>query len=141
MKTFALSLLAFGFIAFIYSSCGPKPKYTTVKFDLGTPFDLGVGKTARSDDGLNITFNAVSEDSRCPEGTTCMWAGKVVANITIADSSGSQTHNFTMEGKTKNPTTKRFGDYKVSLSEVSPYPKNGEKIDKATYSAKLTVKQ
>jgi hypothetical protein len=70
-----------------------------------------------------------------------MWAGKVVANITLGHSEGSQTLNFSLDAKPKGPATKIFKDFKIRLHEVSPYPEDGVKIEKDQYSVRLSVIQ
>lgn len=142
MKNLISSFLLLVFMATLSIGCGPKPQYSTAKFDLGIPFELGAGKTANSsDDKLRITFNAIGEDSRCPEGTTCMWAGQVTANITIGDSESSQTFDFRLEGKGTKPATKKFKEYSVNLMQVTPYPQDGTKIEKEKYAVQLKVLQ
>lgn len=138
MKYLSLSLIAFAFLAL--SSCGPKPSYTVAKFKMGSVFTLPTGTTAQADDGsLRIVFNAISEDSRCPEGTNCMWAGEAVANITVSNSEGSETFNFKLQGKGDKPATKKFKGYTVNLVQITPYPKSGKKIEKQEYSAQIRV--
>lgn len=34
---------------------------------------------------LAVRFAGVSEDSRCPEGVTCVWAGRAVVQVEIGD--------------------------------------------------------
>lgn len=133
-------MLAAGIIIFSLMACGPKPNYGVSEFEIGQEFDLGVGKTAKLSNGsLKVTFNAVSEDSRCPDGVNCMWAGKVVANLTVANAEGSQAFDFTREGKSSKPTTKQFKDWTIRLHDVAPYPKDGVKLDKQRYSVRISV--
>ena len=42
---------------------------------LGQPFELRVGRSATvAGEGLTVSFEAVSSDSRCPTGVQCVWA-------------------------------------------------------------------
>jgi hypothetical protein len=34
---------------------------------------------------LAVRFAGVSEDSRCPEGVTCVWAGRAVVQVEVGD--------------------------------------------------------
>ena len=43
---------------------------------------LELGETGTSD-GLTITFEAVTGDSRCPEGVECVWAGEAHVRLVI----------------------------------------------------------
>lgn len=36
---------------------------------------------------MNITFKGISEDSRCPEGVNCIWAGAALAQVEVMGTS------------------------------------------------------
>ena len=140
MKKTAFTFIAFAILAITFFACSPKPNYGGSEFEMGSEFDLGVGKMGKAKDSdLKVKFNGITEDSRCPDGVNCMWAGKVLANITVSNSEGSQTFDFTQEGKTNKIATKKFKGYKIHLHQVSPYPKDKVKIDKQKYSVRLSV--
>jgi hypothetical protein len=83
----------------------------------GDQFDLGYGQTARlALTGLTITFKALGEDSRCPEGADCIWAGNARVILTVAGIDTSL--NSYLEPK----ATSLLG-YKIQLLAVWPYPK------------------
>ncbi|MBK1897474.1 hypothetical protein [Chryseobacterium paridis] len=74
---------------------------------------------------MNVTFNKISEDSRCPEGVNCIWAGVAVANVTVM---GTTTRPVTLtlattdnEGRNYS-TSAEFNGYTISLKEVTPFP-------------------
>jgi hypothetical protein len=49
--------------------------------------DLKVGGTVRLPDGLSkIRFDAVTQDSRCPVGAMCIWAGDAACRFTFTQS-------------------------------------------------------
>ena len=51
---------------------------------LGQPFSLRVGqRIGLKRAGLRIRFVAVTEDSRCPAGVTCVWAGNAKVQIEV----------------------------------------------------------
>lgn len=73
----------------------------------------------------NITYKSLVEDSRCPEGANCVWAGVAKVNIEFM---GTYTRPSTIQLATsKNPDNTpnsfEFNGYKVTLKEVSPHPK------------------
>jgi len=37
------------------------------------------------DPEVAVRFSGVSEDSRCPEGVTCVWAGRAVVQVEVGD--------------------------------------------------------
>src|SRR5436853_321878 len=57
---------------------------TAVVANPGAEFSLSLGKTAAvTGTPYRITFNRVSEDSRCPVDVTCVWAGDAKVELTI----------------------------------------------------------
>ena len=78
---------------------------------------------------MNVTFKNVSEDSRCPEGVTCVWQGAAVANIEFM---GTTTRPMTIPLATTENTGRNyhkstfFNGYTISLVEVNPAPAAGE---------------
>ena len=73
----------------------------------------------------NITYKTLVEDSRCPEGTQCVWAG--VAKIQL-ELMGTYTRPSIIElansnNPTNTPTYVDFNGYRITVKEVYPYPK------------------
>ena len=99
---------------------------------MGT-FILKYGETLTLADKI-ITFEDVKNDSRCPKGVTCVWAGEV------------QLVLWTQDGKNKGErktyairpgaTTELWRDGKTSyrIVKVLPYPQTNAKIPKEAYS-------
>src|SRR5690349_4901620 len=59
------------------------------KVSLDTPFELPAGKTASLlSEPLEVTFVNVTEDSRCPTGVQCFWAGQAIITIKVAPTGG-----------------------------------------------------
>lgn len=75
---------------------------------------------------MNITFKGISEDSRCPEGVNCIWAGVALAQIEVM---GTTTRPVllnlaSMDFPNKNyHQSAKFNGYTITLQEVTPYPK------------------
>ncbi|MCY0978135.1 hypothetical protein PGH12_17400 [Chryseobacterium wangxinyae] len=78
---------------------------------------------------MNVTFKNISEDSRCPEGVTCVWEGAAVANIEFM---GTTTRPITIPLATTENAGRNyqkstfFNGYTISLIEVNPAPASGE---------------
>src|SRR3989338_905091 len=70
------------------------PSPETVEATLDTPFTLSLSETMqiKIDDayGLNLTFTSVENDSRCPIGTQCIWAGEATVQIKSSSSTASE---------------------------------------------------
>lgn len=95
---------------------------------------------------MNVTFSNISEDSRCPEGVNCIWAGIAVANVMVM---GTTTRPMTLTlATTDNPgrnysTSAEFNGYTISLAEVTPYPtsKEGTQALPGKYKIGITIKK
>lgn len=85
--------------------------------------------------GVTITPLEVLEDSRCPEGVQCVWAGtlKLLANLKTGESSFNQTLEL---GKSVST-----GEEKITLVSASPNPKAGENIPFEKYAFEFDVKK
>ena len=85
---------------------------------------------------LRIKFLSVVEDSRCPTGTNCIWAGNAKVKVRIIDSKG-RSKDF--ELNTNLPEKKvSYGGYEIELAGLAPYP-NAEGTNRAAYVATLSV--
>ncbi|MBV8325740.1 hypothetical protein [Chryseobacterium sp.] len=95
---------------------------------------------------VNITFKGISEDSRCPEGTNCIWAGVAVAKIEVM---GITTRPETISLASMDHPARNyhqsadFNGYTITLQEVTPYPKSsdGLRIPAEKYKIGITVKK
>lgn len=83
---------------------------------------LSVGQT-ETILGLMVTLDTVS-DSRCPTGVQCIWAGTVIASVTLAVDGETLTVDMTL-----NADPVEFEGYLISLTGASPYPKEGDPVD------------
>lgn len=100
---------------------------------LGEEFVLRVGESTVFKEGnLTLTFQDVTEDSRCPEGAVCVWAGNARILIGVNDST------FALNS-TLNPKQAVFGRYVIKFNSLSPYPMIEREIDKGEYAAALVV--
>lgn len=90
--------------------------------------------------GLRITFEGVSEDSRCPTGATCVWAGDAAARFTLELPPAAALERILhTNGRFAQQT--EVGDFVIRLEDVRPYPKEGATIAPGDYRATLVVKR
>ena len=85
MKHYAL----IPFAALSLSGCMSLPNYGN-----GTA-SARFGQTANVD-GLHVTPLRLLEDSRCPRGVQCVWAGQVRISVSVRDGSGVDTRELTL---------------------------------------------
>ena len=72
---------------------------------------------------LNVKFLGVVEDSRCPKGTTCIWAGN--AKVSIRVWKKNQKPVELELNSTLDPRSVEVMGYKVALAGLSPQTGKG----------------
>ena len=105
---------------------------------------IRVGRTATlAAEKLRFRFVRVANDSRCPKGVECVWAGNVEVLIEIGTKSGrvKKTLRLNTNASPERPAEAEFGGYIVKLVGVSPYPRAGYKIRPGEYVASLVLTQ
>lgn len=104
---------------------------------LDQEFKLKIGESAKASEGLKIEFDSVTEDSRCPKGVTCVWAGNAKILLKVKKDAGKAAD---VELNTNiNPKTSRYLEYELSLKELKPYPESNAAIKSSDYEVTLTV--
>ncbi len=80
--------------------------------------------------GYYLRLQSVFDDSRCPEGVTCIWAGEVSATVEVyKDKKLVEEKTATFNSKNKEQNFKWFATYftkKIKSIGVVPYPKEGQ---------------
>ena len=83
--------------------------------------------------GYYLRLQSVFDDSRCPEGVTCIWAGEVSATIEVyKDKKLAEEKTVTFNSKNKEENLKWFSTYfpkKIQSIGVAPYPKEGQIVN------------
>jgi hypothetical protein len=78
-------------------------------------------------DGPRVTPLAIIEDSRCPHGVRCVWAGRLRITARIDLGSGSQTRELTLN------KPEAIADGTLELVEATPYPTRGRVVERPDY--------
>lgn len=80
--------------------------------------------------GYHLRLKTVFDDSRCPEGVTCIWAGEVSVVVQVyKDKKLVEEKTVTFNSKNKEENFKWFATYfpkKIKSIGVAPYPKEGQ---------------
>ena len=101
--------------------------------------DLNHGETKRvAGTALTIAFEAVSDDSRCPEGVSCIWAGDAAVHLRIEGGTASaSTAELHVNGRSERDVV--HGDHRVTLVSLAPHPKADAKIEAKDYRITLRI--
>ncbi len=88
--------------------------------------------------GYHLKLKSVLNDSRCPEGTTCIWAGEVSVVVEVYnDKKFVEEKTLTFNSKNREENNSWFATYypkKIKSTSVLPYPKEGVVVkDKKKY--------
>ena len=87
--------------------------------------------------GIKVKFLSVIEDSRCPEGTNCIWAGVGRMKIRLRKA-GKPAEEFELDTNQMDKSI-TFEGHQIKLVTLTPYPKSGSAIKPAAYSATITI--
>ncbi|MEZ5286852.1 MAG: hypothetical protein R2712_18995 [Vicinamibacterales bacterium] len=98
---------------------------------------LVVGASADAS-GATITFVRVSEDSRCPTGTTCIWAGDAIVELRVARA-GSSARQVTLHANEQRAREELAAGLRIALVRLDPYPSADGPIAPDAYRATLSV--
>jgi hypothetical protein len=73
------------------------------------------------DTGLELTFEAVVEDSRCPAGVSCVWEGDAVVRIRI-DDAGVKPSIYMLHTHGRGTREIVHRDMRLHLLSLTPLP-------------------
>jgi hypothetical protein len=135
MRKYILVLAALLVLPWL-AACAAQPAVNEVGLDESFTLSPGESASVRGED-LTVRFVGVINDSRCPEGAVCIWAGEVSCTLEITYGGKVNTKVLVQPGQTEPPVT-GFGDYRITY-DVRPYPRVGETIEKADYRLSLTI--
>jgi len=106
--------------------------------------DFGETKTLVPDK-LEVTFESLLQDSRCPHDVECFWEGMGQIRLRVVELPGD-THfvDLTIYGETtmsdyvRHTPVDTLG-YRFTLMQLDPYPVIDEPVPDAEYTATLTI--
>ncbi len=100
---------------------------------------LSIGQSASvTGEDLVISFEDVTEDSRCPGNVTCVWAGRVSCVIKLTHAGSSYRMTLTEPGLTSDYSREVYEGYEIAF-HVTPYPEAGKKIARDSYRLHLII--
>ena len=106
---------------------------------IGEEFYLRIDESAsiRGED-LRVRFLDVTEDSRCPEGVTCIWEGRVSCLVEITYRESLESVLLTEPSSNDFPTEQSFHEYRLTY-HIEPYPQAGSEIAEEEYQLHLKI--
>ena len=102
----------------------------------GGAVEIQIGEEKKIGD-LRIAFEGVAEDSRCPEGVVCVWAGNARAHFSATDRRGQRVEFDLNTGV--QPRAHRFGGYTIKLEKLVPHPNVNRETKVDEYVATVFV--
>ena len=116
------------FLALLLTSCGQKsitqdtPKGTNI---FENPLALSLDESITFD-GVTLRFLEVVEDSRCPTGLSCVWAGRAIVKVEVTSKGKKEEKTLifgeVMPGEEKNTTLYTSPDFTINGITLNPYP-------------------
>jgi hypothetical protein len=101
-------------------------------------------KVCANKKGMQLVLKEVINDSRCPEGVSCIWAGEVTAIVSVyKDSNVVEETTMVLSLKSAEDNKKWFASYlpskqkNIKIIAVVPYPKKGVRINSKDYYIKI----
>lgn len=106
---------------------------------LGESFSLSVGQSTVVDGAaLEIGFQAVTSDSRCPKGEVCIWGGDATVCLWVRSAAGTK-EKLVLHASSKGPSVTDLGDWGIRLMALDPYPITGRSVLQGDYVVTLQV--
>lgn len=107
-------------------------------FSVGDAFTLNLNTDYQAIDAkLQVRFTEVSEDSRCPRGTNCVWEGQAKVNLLV---NGDPVTLILQEGEPALAEHVHAG-HRFIAQGLTPYPVADTEFDASTYALKLLVQK
>jgi hypothetical protein len=106
---------------------------------LGQKVTLAIGQSISvTAEPLALTFAKVVNDSRCPTGVECFWAGEVSCLVDIIYQDKMENVVLTESGAYSKSANKVFNQYRIAF-HVTPHPQAGIQIRSEDYRLQLTI--
>jgi hypothetical protein len=99
---------------------------------------LRAGQQKRAGKGeIIVKFISVEEDSRCPQGTQCVWAGNAKVKVQLSFPKGiSKTVVMNTD---LGPKGDQLGGWAINLTSLTPLPTKSAKMGAPRYTATFSI--
>ena len=107
---------------------------------VGREFSLRPGEAVGLDAGrLQIRFERVGGDSRCPVDVRCVWEGDAAVMVTVSGRDGRIPIELHTAGRLASPVS--IDGFRLHLRRLEPVPRAHVKIEPGGYVAVFVVEQ
>lgn len=98
---------------------------------LDTSFTLRIGETAEIENGFRITFQELTDDSRCPTRVLCIWEGEIDASFSVFTGISNETLRYKgfLGALGESVQHQSIERYVISLEQIDPYPGENENAE------------
>ena len=106
---------------------------------LGESFTLEVGEAAQIEaEALQIGFENVPTDSRCPTDVQCIWEGDATVRVWVQKAPRTR-ERLALHTSAREPRSATYQGYGIELLRLAPLPVSGRTIEQEDYEATLEV--
>lgn len=107
---------------------------------VGREFKVRVGQAVTLEgEGVRLKFKAVEEDSRCPVGVACVWAGNAEVLLEVGARGARRTLKLNTNESLRKAGEGKYRRYTIKLLGLNPRPAREGKIAAGEYTATLLV--
>jgi len=109
----------------------------TIEAQTGEQQKVQINKQKKfSKSNLTVRFVSLIEDSRCPKGANCVWAGNAKIKIEVGNGGKKETFEVNTNLGPKGST---YNGYSIELISLTPVPKQNIRINRNGYVATFAI--
>ncbi len=136
MKSTLLSTLTF-FFCLLFCSCSLENRVNVMISSNDTMFIYVNQKVLNDKYKFVLQLDSITEESRCPLGGECIWAGNARAKFNLTEAGNN--HQFTLNTNTAFGSDTIIGEIRYKLINLLPYPSVNNTFQYSSYYAVIAV--
>lgn len=111
----------------------------TISVFAGQTMTMRIGQTKKTIGNVQVKLVEVVEDSRCPIGAECIWAGRAVLRVEVKGKNGRVQTAELEVGNAASVVT--IDGIKINILSLTPHPNVDKQLSVKDYVAKITVQR
>ncbi len=140
MNPSSLTMASLAFCLLTGCKEGGSPASPSGPVALGQEFELAPGQSATvGPEALRVTFQRVSNDSRCAVDVNCIWEGDATVVLSVVRPSRPQAGLELHTSRRGGEAEETYEGHLVRLVRLAPQPVSSRATDPASYRATLLV--